>query len=487
MLRLQTISKAFAGVKALQNVSLQFNSGEVHAICGENGAGKSTLMNIIMGNVQPDEGEIFWKEKAVVISDVLAAQQLGFAIVYQERSLAESLSLAENIFPVNLPLTSAGLIDYTALYKKAEALLNELGLSHLSPKTVVRKLSAAEKQMVEIAKAIAQQPSLLILDEPTASITHTETDILFRIIHSLKQKGRAILYVSHRMAEIGVVADKISVLKDGNYVGTVSPQVPTQQIIRMMVGRDLEAVTHKSHAQREVILEAKNLTGKGFSNISFRLHKGEILGVAGLQGSGRGAMARTLFGDAGIQSGAVYKNGKAIAIHHPSDAIQHRIVYLPDDRKTDGLFLEKTVAENFASVHLRKGAYNKIRIAKKAESLVEKFSIRTLSVRQPVRKLSGGNQQKILLARCMDLQPDVLLVNEPTHGVDVGSKADIYRLLKGLTAEGKSILLISSELPELLLLSDRIAVMYEGRLQAVVDRKDASEEKVALLASGVKA
>lgn len=485
MLRLENISKHFQGVKALQNVTLDFEQGTIHAICGENGAGKSTLMNIIMGIHQPDEGLISWKGEHLQIKNVSAAYSLGISIVYQDRSLVDSLSIAENIFPVNLPITRAGIIDFPKLYTQAQSLLNELGLATLSPKIKVGKLSTAQKQMVEIAKAIAQNPSLLILDEPTASITYSETEILFNILRALKKKGVAVIYISHRMAEIQQIADVVSVLKDGKFVATVKATTPSSEIIHLMVGRDLEVVTETSHVQNEVKLEARNICGKGFSTISFQLNKGEILGFAGLEGSGRSAMAKALFGDEMLHSGQVIKDGKTLLISHPSYAIRHGIVYLPEDRKAEGLFLQKTVSENIFSVRLRKGIYSESVANTESSGLCATFGVRTPTVKQHVRKLSGGNQQKTMLAKWLALNPEVLIVNEPTHGVDVGSKAEIYQLLKKMTAEGRSILLISSELPELLLLCDRIAVMHEGKINAVLSRGEATEERIAALASGI--
>jgi ribose transport system ATP-binding protein len=485
MLKIQNISKAFGGVKALQNVSIEFSSGEVHVLCGENGAGKSTLMNIIMGNLQADEGSMFWNHEPVVIDDVLAAQRLGISIVYQEGSLANALSIAENIFPVNMPLTATGLINYPELYNKTRSLLDDLGLNNLGPKTLVTKLSVAQKQMVEIAKAIAQYPALLILDEPTASITHTETKILFRIIERLKKKGRGIIYISHRMDEIKKIARKVSVLKDGKLVDTVDNTVPTNDIIRMMVGRDVEAGSEESHAQKDVKLEVKNLTGKGFYNISFQLHRGEILGFAGLEGSGRSAMAKAIFGYENLSRGTILMDGRNVKIQHPAQALKEKIVYLPEDRKSEGLFFDKSVAENIFVSQLNSGFYNEAVINRKSRKLCDEFGVRTPTVTQAVRTLSGGNQQKVVLAKCLALQPEILIINEPTHGVDAGAKADIYPLLRKLTREGKSILLISSELTELLLLCDRIAVMHEGKIQGILNHNEATEEKITILASGI--
>ena len=485
MLRLENISKHFQGVRALQNVTLDFEQGTIHAICGENGAGKSTLMNIIMGIHQPDEGTISWKGEQLQIKNVSAAYDLGISIVYQERSLVDSLSIAENIFPVNLPATSAGIIDFTKLHTQAQLLLNELGLATLSPKITVGKLSTAQKQMVEIAKAIAQKPAVLILDEPTASITSSETEILFNILRTLKRKGVAIIYISHRMAEIQEIADIVSVLKDGKFVATVEATTPSPEIIHLMVGRDLEVVTGTSHVQNEILFEARNICGKGFSNINFQLKKGEILGFAGLEGSGRSAMAKALFADEILLSGQVIKGGKTVSITHPSTAINHGIVYLPEDRKAEGLFLQKSVSENIFSVRLRKGIYSESVANAESSRLCATFGVRTPTVKQHVRKLSGGNQQKTMLAKWLAINPEVLIVNEPTHGVDVGSKAEIYQLLKKMTAEGKSILLISSELPELLLLCDRIAVMRDGKINAVLSRNEATEANITAFASGI--
>lgn len=485
MLRLQNISKSFPGVKALQDVSLSFAGGKVHAICGENGAGKSTLMNIIAGNLAPDKGEIFWKDELIQIHNIQRAQRLGIGIVYQERSLVDSLSVAENIFPVNSPVNALSLIVYHRLYEKTKALLEQLQLKSIEPKTIVGKLSSPQKQMVEIAKTLAQEPSLLILDEPTASITHKETETLFGIIQQLKEKGTAIIYISHRMAEIKQIADTVSVLKDGCFQGTVDAQTPTEQVVRMMVGRELLAVIHESDKQPEIKLEVKNLSGKSFQNISFQLHKGEIIGIAGLSGSGRTQLARALFGDTAITGGQVLKDGKEVKFRHPADAIATGIAYIPDDRKSLGLFPEKTISENMASVHLQKGFYKEADNNRASEIYKKQLAIRTPSVKQVIRKLSGGNQQKVVIAKWLGAEPDVFIINEPTHGVDVGAKAEIYSILKKITKDGKSILMISSELPELLLLADRIAVMYAGNLLLVLNKEEATEEKITELASGI--
>lgn len=485
MLSLKNISKQFPGVKALSDVTLSFDSGQIHALCGENGAGKSTLMNIIMGNLQPDEGQILLNQKVVEIKDVLAAKRLGMAIVYQERSLVDSLSIAENIFPVVLPTTSLGTINFQALHGQTTRLLDELGLGHLSPRILVGKLSAAQKQMIEIAKAIAQNPRVLILDEPTASLTYSETEVLFKMLKRLKSEGVGIIYISHRMAELQQIADKISILKDGQFVATVDAGTPIHQIISLMVGRELETMNADGHAKPLVVLEVQGLCGKDFTEIDFQLHEGEIFGFAGLEGSGRSSMAKALFGEMRITSGTVTRNGKALLLSHPRHAIDAGIIYVPEDRKSEGLFLFKSIVENIFSARLKGRYYNEKIASGEARELCKTYAIRTPAVKQQVRKLSGGNQQKTLLAKWISLNPDILIVNEPTHGVDVGSKAEIYQLLKKLTAQGKSILLISSELPELLMLCDRIAVMHNGKISRVLDRKEATEERITTLASGI--
>jgi ribose transport system ATP-binding protein len=486
MLQLRHISKSFSGVHALQDVSLQFNRGEIHAVCGENGAGKSTLMNIIAGNLAPDTGEIIWKGNRIRFENRTQSQQLGIGIVYQERSLVESLSIAENIFPNQAPKTRWGGIDYKRLHQQAQGLLDKLQLNNLSSKTIVSRLSPAQKSMVEIAKALAPNPALLILDEPTASLTNRETETLFQILMQLREKGVALIYITHRMAEVERLADKVSVLKDGRYQDTVDPKTTTPQaLVRLMVGRELEQWHHQSNRQNETALEVQNLAGNGFSNISFAIKRGEVFGLAGLLGSGRTDLARVLFGDAQPTGGTFTLNGKTLRLRHPADAIKAGIAYLPDERKTHGLFLDNSIADNIAATDLQEGWYNKKETEATAATLRTQLDIRTPSVKQMVRKLSGGNQQKVVLAKWLHTRPELLIVNEPTHGVDVGAKREIYGLLKKFTAEGKSVLLISSDLPELLLLSDRIGIMYHGELRRILERNEATEEKITALASGL--
>jgi ribose transport system ATP-binding protein len=486
MLQLRNISKSFGVVRALQDISLPFNAGEIHALCGENGAGKSTLMNIVAGNLVPDKGEILWNGLPVVFQNRMQSQALGIGIVYQERSLVESLSIAENIFPNNPPATRWGSIDYTALHAQAQQLLNTLQLKNLSSRTLISRLSPAQKSMVEIAKALAQNPALLILDEPTASLTHQETEVLFQILMQLKAQGVALIYITHRMVEVEQLADIVSVLKDGQYQGTMKKHETTPgQLVRLMVGRELEQWHEASNIQNETALEVQQVSGNGFQNITFNIKRGEVFGLAGLPRSGRTELARALFGDTKIRSGQLFKNAMPLSLHHPADALRNGLAYLPDDRKAYSLFLDSTVAENIAATGMQHGWYSQRATESTAATLCRQLDIRTPSVRQPVRKLSGGNQQKVVLAKWLHKAPDVLLVNEPTHGVDVGAKREIYMLFKKLTAAGRSVLLISSDLPELLLLSDRIGVLYRGELRTILEHGEATEERITALASGL--
>jgi ribose transport system ATP-binding protein len=443
-------------------------------------------MNIIAGNLAPDTGEIIWKGNRIHFDNRTQSQQLGISIVYQERSLVESLSIAENIFTNQAPKTRWGGIDYKRLHQQAQGLLDKLQLNNLSSKTIVARLSPAQKSMVEIAKALAPDPTLLILDEPTASLTNRETETLFQILMQLREKGVALIYITHRMAEVERLADKVSVLKDGRYQGTVDPKTTTPEaLVRLMVGRELEQWHHQSNRQNETALEIQNLSGNGFSNTSFAVKRGEVFGLAGLLGSGRTDLARVLFGDAQPAGGTFTLNGKTLRLRHPADAIKAGIAYLPDERKTHGLFLDNSIAENIASTGLQQGWYNKQETEATAATLRTQLDIRTPSVKQIVRKLSGGNQQKVVLAKWLHTRPGLLIVNEPTHGVDVGAKREIYGLLKKFTGEGNSVLLISSDLTELLLLSDRIGVMYHGELRRILERHEATEEKITALASGL--
>lgn len=490
-LQLRGISKYFPGVRALYKVGLDISRGEVHALCGENGAGKSTLMNILSGNLKPDEGSIVLNGQEIEIKNQLHAQALGIAIVYQERSLVETLSVAENIYVENQPRLAGGFINYKKLYSQTTALLTRLGLPDIAPHTEVSLLSPARKQMVEIAKSLSKNPQILILDEPTASITESEVSILFNIIKELKATGVSVIYISHRMSEIFQIADRVSVLKDGNYQGTRNTgETTVNEVIKMMVGRALLSQTYQPAFTEQVLLETRNFSGKAFNQLNFTLKKGEILGLAGLVGAGRTEVARAIFGADPIISGEIRLEGKPVDIHHPADAIALGIAYLPEERKDKGLFLEMSIAANIISARFKqvaeKGFIENTAIKKLASVFKEKLNIITPSIEQKVLNLSGGNQQKVVLAKWLAIAPNVFLVDEPTHGVDVGAKAEIYAILRALAAKGTGILLISSELPELLTLCDRILVMTNGTLSAELSREEATEQEIMHYASGTK-
>ncbi len=487
LLQLHRISKFFPGVKALEGVDFELEAGEVHALCGENGAGKSTLMHILTGNYQPDEGQILLDGKSITLRDPGHAAALGIAIVYQTRSLTDDMSVAENIFANNHPTNLWGLIDYPALYAQTQAILAELNLGAISPKALVKSLSSGQKQMVELAKALVRKPRILILDEPTAAISDAETHLLFELILRLKKEGVAIIYISHRMAEVFQVAGRVSVLKDGHYQGVWATEgLEMEVLIRHMVGRDIPQLPKPGGSFGEKLLEVKKLKGKGFSDIDFVLHRGEILGMAGLIGAGRTETVRAIFGADPWESGEIWLNGKQITLGHPWDAIQAGMGYVPEERGTLGIFPEMTVAENILVADpaqaigpfgFRATLQNEIALRSKAQ-----FGIATPTVNQLAGKLSGGNQQKLLLARWLLRNPDVLIVDEPTHGVDVGAKYEIYLLLRRLAEEGKGILLISSDLTEVLALADRVLVFRQGEISGQLSAEEATEESILRLA-----
>jgi ribose transport system ATP-binding protein len=488
LLQLTGISKYFPGVKALENIQFDLQKGEVHAICGENGAGKSTLMNILTGNLQPDAGKIVLLSKEVKISNPTQATQLGIAIVYQQLSLVDTLSVAENIFANSQPRNRWGFIQHSKLYEKTNELLNRLGITDIQARTLLMDLSPGQQQMIEIAKALSKEPSILILDEPTASITERETQVLFSIIRQLKKEGKSVIYISHRMQEIFQIADRVTVLKDGYYQGTHSTsQVIEKDLIRMMVGRDIVAQESQSFATNQLMLEVRNLSGKRFRNISFKLHKGEILGLSGLVGAGRTEIAQTIFGYLPKLSGEILIGGELVSLNHPGEAIDAGIGYVPEERKSQGLFLDKTIVDNILAAKLPAAVqgswYNPDTAFDLANTYKDKLRIATPDVYQLALFLSGGNQQKVVLAKWLLANPDILIVDEPTHGIDVGAKAEIYELLRALAAQGKALLFISSELPEVLALADRILVVREGIISGELAGKRATEEEVMALAA----
>jgi ABC-type sugar transport system ATPase subunit len=488
-LRLDAISKTFPGVKALDKVDLLVERSQILSICGENGAGKSTMMNIIAGNIQPDEGRIYLNDQPVVIRTPQSAFDQGIAVVYQHLSLVENLSVAENIYANRQPISKLGLIRFDELHVRSQNLLKELGMEDIDPSTLVSRLSQPKKQLVEIAKALSRDPSILVLDEPTTSITVRETRTLFDILLRLKQQGVSILYISHRLDEIFRISDRVKVLKDGRSQGTFNASdITKDQLITKMVGREIKTLKTGSTSRSEILMEVKDLTGDRFRDISFRLHRGEILGMAGLIGAGRTEIARAIFGADKVRSGSVLLNGQLISpLDHPEAAIRNGIAYVPEERKTLGLFQEMSITDNIIAGDLRnarsKNGYSDAKAKRLANDLKEKLKIIAPDVQQKVINLSGGNQQKVVLAKWLLTHPQVLIVDEPTHGIDVGAKYEIYELIKTMAAEGKAILIISSDLPELIGLCDRILVIREGSIAGEVTGVEASEQKIMTLAA----
>jgi ABC-type sugar transport system ATPase subunit len=488
-LRLDAISKTFPGVKALDKVDLLVERSQILSICGENGAGKSTMMNIIAGNIQPDEGRIYLNDQPVVIRTPQSAFDQGIAVVYQHLSLVENLSVAENIYANRQPVSKLRLIRFDELHVRSQNLLKELGMEDIDPSTLVSRLSQPKKQLVEIAKALSRDPSILVLDEPTTSITVRETRTLFDILLRLKQQGVSILYISHRLDEIFRISDRVKVLKDGRSQGTFNASdITKDQLITKMVGREIKTLKTGSTSRSEILMEVKDLTGDRFTNISFRLHRGEILGMAGLIGAGRTEIARAIFGADKVRSGSVLLNGQLISpLDHPEAAIRNGIAYVPEERKTLGLFQEMSITDNIIAGDLRnarsKNGYSDAKAKRLANDLKEKLKIIAPDVQQKVINLSGGNQQKVVLAKWLLTHPQVLIVDEPTHGIDVGAKYEIYELIKTMAAEGKAILIISSDLPELIGLCDRILVIREGSIAGEVTGVEASEQTIMTLAA----
>ena len=488
LLKMTGIEKEFPGVKALDNVHLEVYAGEVHAICGENGAGKSTLMNILAGLYSPSNGKIEYEGKPVEFKNHAQALEYGISIVYQERSLSNNLTIAENIF-ANRQATSGGLINRKRMNEQARKVCEMIHFYR--PVTeLVDKISPAEQQMVEIAKALSINSKLLILDEPTATISNRERDVLFDVIKKLVKEHRlAVIYISHRLPELFLIADKVTVMKDGKYIGTECiGDLDSNKIIKMMVGRDLVYNDYTADIKDEVVLEGRNLTGKRFRNVSFTLRKGEILGFSGLAGAGRTEVFRALIGADKLYSGEIFIRGVRHRLRTPKDAIKYGVSYLPEERRDQGLFLYMSIAQNIISANLpsacgKSGVINKGKISAIADEYKTKLCIITPSVEKEVSQLSGGNQQKVVFAKWLLVDTNIMIIDEPTRGIDVGAKSEIYRIIREMAHAGKSIVIISSELPEVMTISDRIAVMCDGRLVGIIDKKNATEEKIMQMSS----
>lgn len=490
LLEMKGISKRFRGVQALNGVNFDLREGEVHALVGENGAGKSTLMKVLTGIHQPDAGEIFYLGKPYAVKNIGESQALGISMVHQELNMMNDLTVAQNIF-IGREMRSGFIIKDNDMVKETRAIFDHIGID-IDPKIKLGRLTVGKQQMVEIAKAVSRDCKVLILDEPTAALTQTEIDELFQIMADLKSNGIGMIYISHRMDEIKKISDRITVMRDGEYVGTVdTDSVTKDEIINMMIGRVVyeDPKTHSEVPEdAETVLEVKNLTsGNLFKNVSFKLRKGEVLGFSGLMGAGRTEVARAIFGADPIDSGEIYVNGKPVSIKSPKDAVNLGIGYLSEDRKRYGLMLDKSVAENTALASLDKyikfGIINDRKIKEEAQIENAKLKTKTPSMEQALKNLSGGNQQKVIIARWLIKNSDILIFDEPTRGIDVGAKSEIYTLMNELARSGKSIIMISSELVEILRMSDRVLVMCEGKKTGELDISEANQEKIMQLAT----
>ncbi len=483
------IVKAFPGTLALDRVDFQLLPGEIHALVGENGAGKSTLMLVMAGVHQPDSGELLVNGHPVKIHDPHEAQQLGISTVFQDLALAPTLSVAENVFTNSQPVNGAGMVRFGEMYTATAQALQDLGVQ-INPRTPLYQYNVAVQQIVEIARAIQRQARVLILDEPTSAIGGREIDRLFHSLMRLKEQGVGIIYVSHKLEEVFAISDRITVLKDGKLVGTVKTAETNQDtIVRMMVGRELSQMfPARNGGRKEPMLEVRNLSGRGYSNVNLTVHAGEVLCLFGLTGAGRTELARGIFGIDPVTSGEILVRGRPVKLDQPSKAMDLGIAYIPEDRKRDGLFLEKSVRENVVVACLRalSGAIfiKPSRLDAAANEAVSTLRIKTSSIEQRVSRLSGGNQQKVLFAKWLGRNPKILIADEPTRGIDVGAKAEVHTLLRRLANDGAAVLMISSELPEVLGMNDRMAVMREGRLVGIFDHEQATQERVAASALG---
>ena len=487
LIQMEGIQKRFPGVHALNDCRFELNAGEVHALIGENGAGKSTMMKILTGVYQKDGGEIRLEGRSIDIPDTRASQNLGIGIIHQELNLADDLTVAQNIFIGREKRRFHGLfLDDESMVRDTQSLFDRMNLN-VDPRAKVGDLTVAKQQMVEIAKALSFNSKVLIMDEPTAALSNAEIDELFKIIEKLKDDQVGIVYISHRMEELKRITDRITVMRDGQYVDTVSTATTTvDTIISMMVGRQVYETAHPEtrSVHSETVLDVRGVQrGKVISDISFQLKKGEILGFAGLMGAGRTEVARAIFGADPIDAGEIHVHGQKARIRNPHDAVRHGIGYLSEDRKQFGLMTSKDVQSNIALASLKSLSLGSMfmddkTIADTAEQMVEALKIKTPSVDQDVQFLSGGNQQKVVIAKWLIRDCDILIFDEPTRGIDVGAKSEIYTLLNKLAEQGKSIIMISSELPEILRMSHRIIVMCEGSITGELDRSEATQESI---------
>jgi len=490
ILKMQGIQKYFSGVHALKGVDFDLRAGEVHALMGENGAGKSTLIKVLCGIHNKDGGSIEYLGEQVSFSNIGESQAAGISVIHQELNMMNDLTVAQNMF-IGREFFKGGLIDDRAMEEEAQRQFDKMGVK-INPSDRLGDLTVGKQQMVEITKAISRDCKLLVLDEPTAALTLPEVEELFKIMNELRDKGIGMIYISHRMDEITRISDRVTVMRDGEYVGTVNTAETTKDdIIKMMVGRVImgEQKAHSNVAEdAPVILDVKHLNaGKEVKDVSFLLRRGEILGFAGLMGAGRTEVARALYGADRRQTGEIYINGEKVNIRTPEQAVKHGICYLSEDRKRFGLMLDKSITENttIASVDtfIKHGLINDNKMRESSAEFNTKLRTKTPSMEQLLKNLSGGNQQKVIIARWLMKNCDVFIFDEPTRGIDVGAKSEIYNLMDELVSQGKSIIMISSELPEVLRMSDRVLVMCEGRKTGELDIAEANQENIMQLAT----
>jgi rhamnose transport system ATP-binding protein len=485
ILKLEHIDKSFAGVHALEDVSFELLPGEIHALIGENGAGKSTLVKVITGVYHPDNGQIFFQGKQTAFFNTLSAHQHGVAAIYQDLNLFPDLNIAENIFMGHMPLDpKTRAVNWGVMYEQSAEILNSLGVN-LDPKDRVFGLSIAQQQMVEIAKALSLNAKILLMDEPTSTLTLRETEELFRITRKLRDAGTAIIFISHRLEEIFEIADRVTVLRDGHYVGTEQVcDITEDALIQMMVGRTLDVLFSKEEVEiGEVVLKIDGLGKEGvFTDISFELHRGEILGLAGLVGARRTDVAEAIFGVKPADRGTIQIDQQRVTVYDPKDATALGIAYIPEDRQQHGLVLPMDLTSNITLPILEQFAKHSWLDQKAervtAQEFAQRIEVKAAGLWQKAQELSGGNQQKVVLGKWLATQPKILILDEPTHGIDVGTKANIHQLMSHLAGQGLAILMISSEMPEILGMSDRVLVMCEGRLTGEFSREEATQEKI---------
>ncbi len=490
ILEVEDVSKEFPGVLALDTVKFKLRPGTVHALMGENGAGKSTLMKIIAGIYAPDSGSFKLRGQNIRLKNPLDALENGIAMIHQELNLMNTMTISENIWIRREPANRFGFVDHGEMHRRTHALFQKLNID-LDPDMDVGELSVANRQMVEIAKAVSFNSDVLIMDEPTSALTEKEVAHLFKIIRALKAEGKGIIYITHKMNELFEIADEVSVFRDGKYIATkASTEVTRDDIIRMMVGREITQMFPKETVPiTDVVLSVKGLALEGvFNDVTFDVRAGEILGIAGLVGSGRSNIAETIFGVTPATKGTISINGKLINMKSPKVAMDHGMAFLTEDRKQTGCFLLLDVQENtqiavLQNKYFKNGFVQQSQLAKDSAEMANRLRVRTPDMQEPVINLSGGNQQKVLIARWLLTEPKILILDEPTRGIDVGAKAEIHRLISRLAGQGVAVIMISSEMPEVLGMSDRIMVVHEGRVTGFLDRSEADQVKIMELAS----